>query len=133
MTISAKSTLTLRVLGVPLAICRLGPEAEIPAWAIASPFVSITRTEGELSIVVGQDCIPDGINAETGWRCLSVEGPLDFALIGILAALTEPLAAAGVSLFAISTFDTDHILVRQAVLGRAIAALTGAGHAVRTR
>jgi hypothetical protein len=120
----------LILLDESFAICRLDPGAEVPAWALESPFVSITRTRDELSVVCPGDRVPEGIRADRGWRCLSVRGPLALDLTGILAALATPLATAGVNLFAISTFETDHLLVRGARLDRAIAALRGAGHVV---
>jgi hypothetical protein len=115
-----------------LAVCRLDPAAPLPAWAISdsSALVSITRTSGELSIVCAQEDISDDVRHEGNWRCLMVEGPLDFGLTGILSALLAPLAEAGVSIFALSTFDTDYLLVRSAQLDEAIAALSAAGHAV---
>ncbi|CAM3173391.1 ACT domain-containing protein [Saccharomonospora xinjiangensis] len=94
-------------------------------------FVSVTRNGGELSVVGPVDVVPDGAVTEPGWRLLTVEGPLQFTLTGIMAALAGELAAAGVSLFAVSTYDTDHVLVKDADLARAVAALREAGHEVR--
>jgi uncharacterized protein len=124
---------TLRPLDPPLAICRLDAAAEVPPWTLAGPFASITRTADELSIVCAQDLVPPEVRAERGWRALGIAGPLDFAMTGVLAALAGPLAAEGISLFAISTFDTDYVLVREADLGRAIVALRRAGHVVEDR
>jgi hypothetical protein len=84
----------------------------------------------ELSVVCQEELVPANIRAENGWRGLKVEGPLDFALTGILAGLASALAQAGVSLFAISTFDTDYILVKEKDLAKAIRALEQAGHRV---
>lgn len=123
--------LTLTVLPETLAICRLDPGAAVPAWALsAGGFVSITRTGDELSVVCPEASIPQDVIASRGWRCLRVAGPLDFSLVGVLAALASPLAAAGVSIFAISTYDTDYLLAREADLPGAVEALTAAGHAV---
>lgn len=122
--------LPLTLLPDLLAVCRLPPDAPLPAWAAGPGFVSITRTDEELSIVVRQDRVPGDITAVGPWRALKVQGPLDFALTGILAALTVPLAEAGISLFAIATYDTDYILVRAETLEAAITALTAAGHRV---
>jgi hypothetical protein len=94
-------------------------------------FLSITRTRDELSIVCESSRIPAGIDAEFGWRCIKVDGPLDFSLVGVLSSLAEPLARAGIPIFAISTFDTDYVLVKTANLEGAMAALESAGHAVR--
>lgn len=122
--------LTLERLPNTLAVCRLQPDAAIPDWA-GGPFVSITRTAEELSIVCSQDAVPDGITAERDWRALRVAGTLDFALVGIIARLSEVLAAAEVSLFIVSTYDTDYVLVKAAVLAKAEAALTATGVSVR--
>lgn len=122
--------LTLSVLPDVFAVCRLDPTLPIPAWSLQS-FLSITRTEEELSIVCPQANVPTDAqisNFEGDWRCLKVNGPLDFALTGILAAIAVPLAEAGISIFAISTYDTDYILVRQPDLDRAIQTLLQAGH-----
>jgi uncharacterized protein len=112
------------------AVVRLEPDAELPAWAAGEPFSSVTRTESELSIVCPEDGVPAGASAERGWRLLEVAGPLDFSLTGVLASLAAPLAAADVTLFALSTFETDYLLVREPHLSRASAALRHAGHTV---
>ena len=111
-----------------LAVCRLEPDAALPAWVAGPGFVNITRTDEELSIVVAQDRVPDGVMAVAPWQALKVQGPLDFALTGILAAITAPLATAGISLFAIATYDTDYVLVKQDRMQEALAALIAAGH-----
>ena len=95
-------------------------------------FVSITRREDELSIVCADERVPAGVRAERGWRALEVEGPLDFGMVGILHALTGPLARAGISVFAVATFDTDVLLVREETLSRAVDALREAGYVVDT-
>ena len=123
---------SLRLLDGRFAICRLGPGDEIPAWALGkADFCSITRTKDESSVVCREDSVPDDIRCERGWRVLQVEGPLDFALTGILASIATPLADARVSVFAVSTFDTDYILVRETNLEKATRALQSAGHRVR--
>jgi len=123
--------LSLRELEGRFAICRLGPEDEIPAWALGkADFCSITRTKDELSVVCREDSVPEDTRCERGWRILQVEGPLDFALTGILASIAKPLADAGVSIFAVSTFDTDYILVKETNLALAQRALQSAGHRV---
>jgi hypothetical protein len=90
----------------------------------------VTTTADEVSIVCPYGLTPDGGQTDHGWRLLTVRGPLEFTLTGIMAALAGVLAAAGVSLFAMSTFDTDHVLVKSAELDRAITALTEAGHEI---
>jgi uncharacterized protein len=92
--------------------------------------VSITRTADELSVVLPQTEVPADVQAEPGWRALSVRGPLPFHLTGILASLAVPLAEAGVPIFALSTHDTDWLLVRQDRVGDARAALEDAGHRI---
>lgn len=123
--------LELRVLPESLAVCRLSPESPLPAWAAdLGPFVSITRTADELSIVCPAGAVPPGTRAEGPWRALQVQGPLEFAWVGILAALSACLARAGVSLFALSTFDTDYLLVKEGDLGTALLALQSDGHRI---
>ena len=122
-----RTGLTLRVLPGRLAVCRLPPDAALPAWAQAGALVAVTRTAGELSVVCGEDAVPAGVQSERGWRALAVVGPLDFALTGILAALAGPLAEAGIAIFALSTYDTDHVLVKERTLDQAVAVLRQAG------
>jgi len=121
-------SLRLSFLSDRLAICRMEQNAAIPAWATASAFFSITRTAEELSLVCAERLVPAGVQMESGWRALKVEGPLDFALTGILAGLAGALAQAGISLFAMSTYDTDYILVKEKDLDRAVEALRAAGY-----
>jgi uncharacterized protein len=120
--------LDLDLLSAFYAVCRLSPDLPVPAWAAGEDLVSITRTPEELSIVCSQDRVPDGVRSERDFRVLKIRGPLDFGLVGILSGLTGPLAAAGISLFALSTFDTDYILVKQESLGRAAEVLIREGH-----
>lgn len=122
--------LKLSLLPELFAVCQLNPGAEIPDWAVKSSFFSITRTADELSIVANQANVPVDVKAEKDWRCLQVEGPLDFALTGILALLTAPLAEAKISIFAIATFDTDYLLIKVSTLESAIAVLRAAGHTI---
>ncbi|MGC4053773.1 MAG: ACT domain-containing protein [Paludibaculum sp.] len=110
------------------AVCRLDAEEQIPEWACRGRFVSITRTPEELSVVCPSDQAPEGIRVQAGWACLQLAGPFDFALTGILASFLQPLAEAAVPIFALSTFDTDWVLIPQQHLQRALAALHAAGH-----
>jgi hypothetical protein len=112
------------------AVCKLAVGSTVPPWATAGDFFSVTRTADELSIVCPADAVPDGVTAERGWLCLRVAGSMPFTLVGVLAALTVPIAVAGVGVFAVSTFDTDYLLVKEADLPRAVAALRAAGHVV---
>ena len=112
--------LRLTILPESLAICRLGPDEALPGWLFwRADFVSVSRTAEELSIVCSAGDVPAEVTAERDWRAFKVEGPLDFALTGVLARLAAPLAEAGISLFAVSTYDTDYLLVREAALGQA--------------
>lgn len=123
--------LSLRVLADHLAVCRLPASSDVPPWAVAARFFSITRTADEMSVVCPEDSVPKGVESETGWRALQVEGPLDFSLTGVLASLAGPLAEAGVPIFALSTFETDVLLVKAERLEAAIETLRRAGHRVR--
>ncbi len=121
------SSLQLTTLPFTLAICRLDSTSPIPVWSAPSRFLAIVRTDEELSLVCEQALAPPDVVCERGWRGLKVAGPLDFALTGILARLAGPLADAGIPIFAISTYDTDYLLVKDAQLPTASAALRAAG------
>ena len=125
----ARRGVALAVLPESFGICRLHPRARLPRWIFRSAsFYSVTRSRNELSIVARQDLIPERFPCERDWRALQVVGPLDFALVGVIASLSLPLARAGVSLFSVSSYDTDYLLVRAKNLDKAIAALEAAGH-----
>jgi hypothetical protein len=122
----------LRILDEQLAIARCAADAPMPAWVRGRDFLAVVRTPRELSIVCADDAVPAShTEVERGFRALAVVGTLDFALTGIVAALAAPLAAAGISIFGISTYDTDHILVRATSLDEARVALESAGHTIR--
>jgi uncharacterized protein len=123
-------SLTLSVLAGPLAVVRLDPAAPVPGWAWSGELCSVTRSADELSIVCGDAGVPSDVNAQRGWRALKVRGPLDFSLTGVLAALAAPLADAGIPIFALSTYDTDYVLVRDEALLAACDALRRAGHTI---
>lgn len=117
------------------AVCRFAPDDPLPAWVFHAGATtwSLTRTPRELSLVCPQDDLPPSVErAERDWRALEVEGPIPFEETGVLAGLVAPLAAAGISVFALATYDTDLLLVREPDLERAIAALATAGHEVRS-
>ena len=108
------------------AVCRLGADEAVPDWALASGssgLVSVTRTDRELSIVASEERVPASTRAERGWVALRVSGTLDFGLVGVLSRLTGALAAAGVSVFAVSAYDTDILLVKAKDSQRALEAL----------
>jgi hypothetical protein len=122
--------LTLTLAPDRLAVCRLAPDAPIPPLPLGSALVALTLTPDELSLVLPEASAPEGAKIEAGWRALRVAGSLDFSLTGVLASLAEPLARAEVSIFAISTYDTDYLLVRESALATALAALRAAGHTI---
>lgn len=126
----SKRCFDLTVLPGSFAMVRLAADAPLPRWATQGEFFSVTRTSDEVSIVCLADQVPSGVASETGWRALKVKGPFALSEIGVLAALTAPLADAKVSLFAISTFDTDYLLVSERQLPAAIAAFKSAGHRI---
>lgn len=125
--------LSLLVLEETFAICSMKKDSPLPEWAISSDFYSITRTRSELSIVCPQNKIPAGTEINKNWRCLSVQGPLGFDITGILASLSMPLAAAGVSIFVFSSYETDHIMVKNYDLEKAAEVLRNAGHEVKNQ
>ena len=111
-------------------MARLDAGDAVPSWAARGAITCITRTPAELSIVCAAAAVPPGVRAESGWRALVLEGPIPFTQTGVLASIATPLAEAKVGLFAISTYDTDVVLVKEADLARAIHALRAAGHVV---
>jgi hypothetical protein len=123
-------TLSLSVLPYHLAICRLDRGARLPDWVWELPFWSVTRSDEELSVVLPEANAPGDWKSDRGWRGLMVCGPLDFSLVGILAALTAALAAAGIPIFALSTFDTDYLMVKEQDLFHAIEVLTASGYEI---
>jgi hypothetical protein len=129
MTIAPRR-LELNLLPERFAISRLAPTAPLPAWATQGAFYSVTRTCDELSIVAEEFRVPAGTQSQTGWRVLKVHGPFLLSEVGVMASLTAPLADARISLFVVSTFDTDYLLVTQEQLASAVVALDRAGHAI---
>lgn len=110
------------------AVCRLAPDADVPAWAARpSALTVIARTDAELSIVAPEAIVPADGEIERGFRVLALQGPIPFATTGVIAAVAAPLAEAGISLFPIATYDTDYVMVKDAVLDRALAALRAYG------
>jgi hypothetical protein len=123
--------LKLSILPETFAICRFDLMEQVPDWDFWGEFFSVTRTSHELSIVCSQADVPEAVSCERDWRCFRVEGTLDFSLTGILASLATPLAEAKISIFVISTFDTDYLLVKAEQLQSAIEVLSAAGHRIR--
>lgn len=120
----------LAVMAQELAVCRLEAHDPVPDWAWRGEFVSISRARGELSLVCAGGAVPEGVTAERGWRALVVTTEMDFATTGVAAAVTTPLAQAGISVLPIATYDTDYFLVKDERLADAIEALLAAGHRV---
>jgi hypothetical protein len=125
-----RARLSLVILRDLFAVCRLRADEDIPGWALSGSFCSLTRTPDELSIVCPQELVPEEVEAVRGWKSLKVEGKLDFNLVGILSSLTSSLAEEGISIFTISTYDTDYLFVKEKDLDRGVAALGKAGHHV---
>jgi hypothetical protein len=122
--------LTLSVEPGRFAVCRLAADAGIPAWVESGSFWSLTRTADELSIVCDERWVPPGVQSEPGWGLLKLHGPFAFSEIGILARLTDVLARERIGVLAISTFDTDYVLVPATALDAAVRSLDLAGYSV---
>jgi len=120
----------MKLLRGKYGVCRLDKIDSIPGWAENSDFLSITRALDELSIVVAEESIPNDIRCEKDWRILKIEGQLDFSLIGILASISTILARNRISIFAISTYDTDYILVKNKDIDNAIGVLVNEGYEI---
>lgn len=130
-TTSAELELVLHVLKEPLSIARLSPDDRLPGWLDGDSWHSVTRTADELSVVCPSRLIPAGVQCVGPWRAMQVAGPLDFALTGILSRITAPLAQEEISVFAVSTYDTDYVLVREEDVERATARLMREGIVVQ--
>jgi len=120
----------LHLLPGRMAICRLDPEGEPPPWAGSSVLSSLTRTQAETTVVCQEENVPAGITCSKSWRCLRIGGVLDFSETGILSSLTALLAGEAIPVFALSTYSTDLILIKEKDLSRSVRALSGAGHKV---
>ncbi len=124
-------SLPLEAIDIRLAVCRLDAGSDVPRWVdLSGPFTTVTRTVDELSIVCANDDVPEGVPTEGPWRAFRVRGPIVMTLIGVVAALANPLAEAGIAIFAISTFDTDYILVHEPDFDAAVTTLRRAGHVI---
>jgi hypothetical protein len=124
--------LSLSLLDETFTIHRLQPNNEVPEEALNSSFFAVMRTFEELSLVLPESVKIESKKSEPDWACFKVDGPLEFELVGILAGISTVLAEAGVSIFALSTFDTDYILVKRKQVEAAKEALTSAGYQINT-
>lgn len=125
-----KNTFHLHALAGEFAVCKLSAESSIPAWATLGTTWSVTRTSTELSVVCPQSNLPQEVEAGRDWRALQVDGPLPFTMVGVLSTLIGSLADAGISVFVLSTYDTDLILVQKDSFDDACARLIEAGHTI---
>jgi hypothetical protein len=110
------------------AVCKLPPGASLPDWAMQGAFTSTTRTAEEFSIVCPWEHVPAEIAREGPWACLKLQGPFPFELTGVLHSFIGPLAENAISIFAMSTFDTDYVLIKDELAGRAVEVLRECGH-----
>jgi hypothetical protein len=122
--------LNLILLEGEFAICQLDAASDLPDWIFKGDLYAITRTPDELSIICRHDQLPEPLPCEPGWRLLKVKGPFTFDEIGVLSALLAPLATAGISILAISTFNTDYLLIKTQNLDQAVHILQEAGHEI---
>jgi hypothetical protein len=122
--------LTFIILRETFAICRLDKDAPIPDWVFQGNLFSVTRTKDELSIVCPQINVPQGIICNQGWSCLKVRGPLDLSSTGIISSIAATLERENISLFPISTYDTDYVMVKEKHLEKAVFALTETGQRI---
>lgn len=111
------------------AVCRLDKKEPVPSW-VAGEFISVTRTKDELSIVCNELTVPKTINKNSGWKLFKIEGPLKFSLAGVISSLAVPLAEKGISIFVISTYETDYFLLKEDLASDAIKILSAAGHTI---
>jgi uncharacterized protein len=125
---SQKHQLAFRRLLGRFAVCRLPAGTGVPGWGFAGLFASVTRSQEEVSIVCAEENVPAEVKAERGWAGFQLEGPFPFSMTGVLSAFIEPLAQRGISIFAVSTFDTDYVFVKEGCVGPAMLALRRAGH-----
>jgi uncharacterized protein len=110
------------------AIVRLAPDKPIPDWATKGAFTSISRSADELSIVCPTENLPAGVDSPHRWTCLKLEGPFPFSQTGLLLSFIQPLSGNGIPIFAISTFDTDYVLIQEQFAGATLDALQRVGH-----
>ena len=118
----------ISVLKDEYTVCRLNAFEDIPQWVLDTPLSSITRTAEEFSVVCPKAVVPDHLKSEQEWKCLKIHGPLGFDEVGIISSLTQVLADADISVFVLSTFNTDYILVKRMNIDKAVKVLSERGH-----
>lgn len=123
-------SLTLTLLPSRYAVAQLPADAALPAWWPTLGMRHAGWTDDELSLVCEEHHVPEDLRCQRGWRMFKLQGPFDFALTGILKAVLDPLAVAGVGIFALSTYDTDYVLVQAHQLDEALSSLRSAGHRI---
>ena len=124
--------LEINILKEGYALALLPSGSPMPSW-VSGPFTAVISSAEGITVVCPEDNLPDGLKAQSGFRCLQIAGVFDLASVGVLASVAQPLAAAGISLFAYATWETDYVLIQEENLTPAISTLTEAGHAVRQR
>ncbi|WFC42651.1 ACT domain-containing protein [Pseudoxanthomonas sp. SE1] len=124
------TSLALALLPGRYAVAQLPADSALPAWWPNTGMRHAGWTDEELSLVCEEAHVPEDVRCQRGWRMFKLQGPFDFALTGILEAVLDPLAAAGVGIFALSTYDTDYVLVQAPQLDEAVSALRDAGHRI---
>ena len=120
--------LQLSLLKDKYGICTLPNTAPIPDWALTQSLASITRTEKELTIVCRREILPSQYQSDLNWRCFKIDGSFDLNQIGVIASISSPLADAGISIYVISTYDTDYFLIQEQNLEQTISVLSDIGH-----
>ncbi|MBV7534987.1 ACT domain-containing protein [Duganella sp. sic0402] len=120
--------ITLEQTNGDYAVCRLAPDAALPAWADGGGFVTISRSAHELSVVCLTERVPADTQQESGWTCLRFVGPFAFGATGIVLSVVRPLSEGGLGVFVVSTFDGDHLLLKTSDMAKAAALLERAGH-----
>ena len=122
--------LVIQLLPGEFAIARLAADAPLPMWAHSNVFSTATRTGDELSVLCPAAQVPADVKHERGWRLFKLRGPFNFTETGILSSVLDPLAFSRISILALSTFDTDYVLVKGTELDAAVRTLRNAEHAV---
>ena len=123
--------LQLSLLKDKYGICTLPNTAPIPDWALTQSLASITRTEKELTIVCRLEILPSQYQSDLNWRCFKIDGSFDLNQIGVIASISSPLADAGISIYVISTYDTDYFLIQEQDLEQTISVLSNSGHYIK--